>query len=49
MKFISLGNGCWEKCLIKLFNKDKKNQISDIFDWCKTFDFTNLINALSNN
>lgn len=49
MKFISLGNGCWEKNLIKLFNKDEKNQISDIFDWCKSFDFTNLINALADN
>lgn len=49
MKFISLGNGCWEKNLIKLFNKDEKNQISDIFDWCKTFDFNNLIKALEDN
>ena len=49
MKFISIGNGCWEKSLIKLFNKDEKNQISDIFDWCKTFDFNNLIKALEDN
>lgn len=49
MKFISLGNGCWEKQLIKLFNKDTKNQISDIFDWCKTFDFNNLIKGLEDN
>lgn len=49
MKFISLGNGCWEKQLIKLFNKDEKNQISDIFDWCKTFDFNNLIKGLEDN
>ena len=49
MKFISLGNGCWEKNLIKLFNKDNKNQITDIFDWCKTFDFNNLIKALQDN
>jgi|UniRef100_A0A6C0BY94 hypothetical protein len=46
MKFISLGIGCWVKMLIKLFNKDKKNQLSDIFDWCKTFDFNNFIKAL---
>ena len=49
MKFISFGNGCWEKKLIRLFNKDEKNQITDIFDWCKTFDFNNLIKGLEDN
>ena len=27
----------------------KKNQISDIFDWCKSFDFNNLIKGLEDN
>lgn len=46
-KILNLGHGCWQKLLIKEFDpKDKQNQISDIFDWMKSFSFEKMIDAL---